>query len=128
MQTRNRNLRRRPPNACSLQDDHRDAAKTDLQFRQFAEVCAVAENVLRQSSARAGGLAFCPTWTESRVTRTHARYRFTKWLRNGNLGQSLDDSLTWPFSFFPLLRLSSLSLSFAIDQSPPTPGYALSLR
>ena len=79
------------------------------------------------NSARAGGLAFCPTWTKSRVTRSHARYHYTNWLRNGNLGQSLADSSTWPLSFFLSLRLSSLSLSFAIDQSLPTPGYALSL-
>ena len=39
------------------------------------------------------------TWTGSSVTRSHARYRYTNWLRNGNLGQSLADSSTWPFSF-----------------------------
>ena len=108
MQTRNRNLPRRPPNACSLQDDNRDGTKTDLQFRQFAEVCANTEHVLRHSSARVGELAFCPTWTESRVTRTHARYlRYANWLRNGNLDPSFADSSTWPFSFFLSLRLST---------------------
>ena len=76
------------------------STETDLQCKQFTEVCTNAEHVLRQSSARAGGLAFCPTWTESWVTRSHARYRYTNWLRNGNLCQSLADSSTWPSSFF----------------------------